>query len=103
MVYPSYVSFWELKDYRANTTDLDEAVHHEPPHQDLCCLQIQPFSSLMLSVKATSYLKCKETIACERNFWKRKITRTERTRVVMSLKSMLQGHFMQIFQVYKKL
>ena len=31
--------------------DLDEVAHHEPPHQDLCCLQIQLFSSLVVKVK----------------------------------------------------
>ena len=25
---------------RANSVDLDEVAHNEPPHQDLCCLQI---------------------------------------------------------------
>ena len=28
--------------------DLDEVAHYEPPHQDLRCLQIQPFSSLVV-------------------------------------------------------
>ena len=28
--------------------DLDEVAHYEPPHQDLHCLQIQLFSSLVL-------------------------------------------------------
>ena len=28
--------------------DLDEVAHHEPPHQDLRCLQIQLFLSLVL-------------------------------------------------------
>ena len=32
----------------ANSVDLDEVAHHEPPHQDLCCLQIQLFSPLVL-------------------------------------------------------
>ena len=27
----------------ANSVDPDEAAHHELPHQDLCCLQIQLF------------------------------------------------------------
>ena len=31
----------------ANSVDLDEVAHHEPPHQDLRCLQIQLFSSLV--------------------------------------------------------
>ena len=28
--------------------DLDEVAHYEPPHQDLRCLQVQLFSSLVL-------------------------------------------------------
>ena len=28
--------------------DLDEVAHFEPPHKDLCCLQILLFSSLVL-------------------------------------------------------
>ena len=28
--------------------DLDEVAHNEPPHQDLRCLQIQLFSSLVV-------------------------------------------------------
>ena len=28
--------------------DLDEVAHYEPPHQDLRCLQIQLFSSLVV-------------------------------------------------------
>ena len=30
------------------TVDLDEVAHYEPPHQDLHCLQIQLFSSLVV-------------------------------------------------------
>ena len=30
------------------SVDLDEVAHYEPPHQDLHCLQIQLFSSLVL-------------------------------------------------------
>ena len=30
--------------------DLDEVAHYEPPHQDLRCLQIQLFSSLVVRV-----------------------------------------------------
>ena len=33
---------------RANSVDLDEVAHDEPPHQDLRCLQIQLFSSLVV-------------------------------------------------------
>ena len=35
-----------------NSEDLDEVAHNEPPHQDLCCLQIQLF--LYLEVKLSS-------------------------------------------------
>ena len=34
-----------------------EVAHYEPPHQDLCCLQIQLFSSLLL----------KELMSCNSN------------------------------------
>ena len=32
----------------ANSVDLDEVAHYEPPHQDLRCLKIQLFSSLVV-------------------------------------------------------
>ena len=32
----------------SKSVDMDEVAHHEPPHQDLHCLQIQLFSSLVL-------------------------------------------------------
>ena len=35
-------------DEVAHSVDLDEAAHYEPPHQDLHCLQIQLFSSLVV-------------------------------------------------------
>ena len=28
---------------RKQTVDLDEVAHYEPPHLDLCCLQMQLF------------------------------------------------------------
>ena len=34
----------------ANSVDLDEVAHCEPPHPDLRCLRIQIFSSLVLKV-----------------------------------------------------
>ena len=34
----------------ANSVDLDEVAYNEPPQQDLCCMQIQLFSSLVLQV-----------------------------------------------------
>ena len=42
------ISYWDFKDYRANSVDLDEVAHNEPPHLDLRCLQIQLFSSLVV-------------------------------------------------------
>ena len=45
---PSYISYWEFKDHRANSVDLDEVAHDEPPHQDLYCLQIQLFWSVLV-------------------------------------------------------
>ena len=38
----------ESKQSRSN-----EVAHHEPPYQDLYCLQIWPFSSLVLEVLMT--------------------------------------------------
>ena len=35
--------------------DLDEVAHYEPPHQDLCCLQIQLFLSLVLKELTADY------------------------------------------------
>ena len=40
-----------IKIYAANSVDLDEVGHYEPHHQDLRCLQIQLFSSMVLRVK----------------------------------------------------
>ena len=37
-----------IQRLEANSVDLDEMAHFEPPHQDLCCLQMQLFSSLVL-------------------------------------------------------
>ena len=42
--------YCEFIDYREKSIDLDEAAHYGPPHQDLHCLRIQPFSSLVLKV-----------------------------------------------------
>ena len=33
-----------IKRLEANSVDLDEMAHYEPPHQDLHCFQIQLFS-----------------------------------------------------------
>ena len=35
-------------DWREYSVDLDEFTHYEPPHQDLRCLQIQLYASLVL-------------------------------------------------------
>ena len=41
----------------ANSVDLDEMAHHEPPHQDLGCLQIQLFLSVVLKELNSIYFK----------------------------------------------
>ena len=54
MLSPSYIKL-RIQTLRANSVDLDEVAHYEPPHQDLRCLQIQLFSSLVfheLTLKA---------------------------------------------------
>ena len=43
------MSYSEFEDKRAKSVDLDEVVHDEPPHQDLRCLHIQLFSSLVFN------------------------------------------------------
>ena len=47
MLRPSYIIF-KFKDYRANSVDLNEVAHVEPPHPDLCYKQIPLFASLVL-------------------------------------------------------
>ena len=42
MLSPRYIIL------KIQSVDLDEVAHNEPPHQDLRCLQIQLFSSLIL-------------------------------------------------------
>ena len=50
------ISYLELKNYRANSVDLDEMAHFEPPHQELRCLRIQLFLSLVLKeLRVDSY------------------------------------------------
>ena len=44
----------------ANSVDLDEMAHFEPPHQHLHCLQIQLFSSLV--PKELSHLIVKKNL-----------------------------------------
>ena len=45
--HPSHVIF-RIQRQRANSVDLDEMAHDEPPHQDLHCLQVYLFSSLVI-------------------------------------------------------
>ena len=47
MLNPSY-SILGIQILEENSVDLEEVAHYEPPHQDLRCLQIQLFSSLVL-------------------------------------------------------
>ena len=46
----SKIYHFENSETRGQTDDLDEAAHHELPHQDLHCLQMQLFLSLVLKV-----------------------------------------------------
>ena len=48
MFGPSYIIL-RIQRQRANSVDLDEVAHHEPPHQDLCRLHIQLFWFQVLS------------------------------------------------------
>ena len=50
------------KKHRANSIDLDEVAHDEPPHQGLRCLQILLFSSLILKVLIMCFLIFAATI-----------------------------------------
>ena len=45
MFRPSYITF-RIESLMANSVDLDEVAHNEPPHLDLRSLQIQLFSFL---------------------------------------------------------
>ena len=47
MLSPSYIIL-RIQRLEANSVDLDEVAHHEPPHQDPRCLQIHLYSSLVL-------------------------------------------------------
>ena len=47
MLSPSYIIL-RIQRLEDNSVDLDEVDHDEPPHQDLHCLQIHIFSSLVL-------------------------------------------------------
>ena len=53
------ITYLEFKDSGANSVDLVEVAHYEPPHQDLRCLQIHLFSSLVLKELRIVY----ETVA----------------------------------------
>ena len=44
------MSYSKFRDKRVNIVDSDKAAHYEPPHLNLLCLQIQPFSFLALQV-----------------------------------------------------
>ena len=48
MLSPSYIIENSKTRGQANSVDLAEVVHDEPPQQNLRCLQIQRFLSLVL-------------------------------------------------------
>ena len=47
MLRPSYIIL-RIQRLEGKQCSLDEVAHSEPPHQDLRCLQIQLFSSVVL-------------------------------------------------------
>ena len=47
MLSASYIIL-RIQRLGANNVDLDEVAHYEPPHQDLRCLKIHLFSSLVV-------------------------------------------------------
>ena len=47
MLSPSYVIL-RIQRLKGNSVDLDEVACYEPPHQDLHCLLIELFSSLVI-------------------------------------------------------
>ena len=50
---------------RANSVDLDEVAHNEPPHQDLCCLQIHLFSPLVFKELIPYRIQCLRWLVME--------------------------------------
>ena len=42
-------SYWEFKDYSADSVDPDEVAHYEPPHLVLHSLQLQLFLLFFLA------------------------------------------------------
>ena len=57
-----------MQRLEANSVDLDEVAHYEPPHQNLRCLQIQLFSSLVVKELRTTKTELVKTIYTRRNF-----------------------------------
>ena len=58
---PSYIIL-KIQRLEGNSVDLDEVAHHEPSHQNLDCLQIQLFSSLVLKeLNSSSHLEERAT------------------------------------------
>ena len=47
MLSPSYI-IQRIQTLEGKSVDLDGVAHYEPPHQELSCLQIQLFSSLVV-------------------------------------------------------
>ena len=66
------MSYLEFKDWRANSADLDEVAHYEPPNQDICCFQIQLFSSLVKKDQDTG--KQQDLALCETIYFESSIT-----------------------------
>ena len=56
MLSPCY-SILRIQRLEGKRVDLDEVAHYEPPHQDLRCLQIQLFSSLVVKELRSIHLE----------------------------------------------
>ena len=51
----------------ANSVGPDEAAHYELPHLGLHCLQIQPFSFLLLGALNSSHYQKRDTVVWPRH------------------------------------
>ena len=69
MLSPSYIIL-RIQTLEANSVDLDEVAHDEPPHQELRCLQIQLFSSPVVKELIPFYAEKRKKIRRVERFFK---------------------------------
>ena len=85
----------------ANSVDLDEVAHYEPPLQDLLCLQIQLFSSLVLKefkCQGTGNIELISSSLCQRV---PKLDRHNRRLFILKQKEMRLFSFAALFVLGK--